>query len=248
MSISHFYWACNHVQKYLQGHLNIFHFTIIREAIIHLEILGFYFSLEWVLSQPCLDKRIAWFTVNPARSIVSQKRREVNAAPAGVIWAYCAKRDENLFICLSQLGLSFLSFTFKRSLTGVQVSKGESDYSGVGSGFGSQWARVMLAIFLSVLYKSYQNLERPDLYRIWVKSTKANSTINTSFCTCLLCPSRMLILGSGWWPQQCHTFSTKSSDTEGRRKGFQQDWGKVKMRATPLGDNQDDENEGKEQD
>lgn len=61
----------------------------------------------------------------------------------------------------------------------MQVSKGESDYSGVGSGFCSQWDRVMLAIFLSVLYKSYQNLERPDLYRIWVKSIKANSTINT---------------------------------------------------------------------
>lgn len=139
-----------------------------REAIIYsskincprrnpeISVFFFFLNWEWISSQ----SHLCWencLSENGSSMDHQWSKRGVNPAPNSILWAFSPKWDENLPICLSQVGLIFCHLHPKESWQ-TQVSREESDYSGIGSGFCSQWDRGMLALlifktFLQILPK-----------------------------------------------------------------------------------------------
>lgn len=76
----------------------------------------------------------------------------------------------------------------------IQVSKEENDYSGISSGFCSQWNRVMLAVFV---FKYF--LQILKLRSVCFRSGQQKQISGLILVTHLLSPSHML----GWrWQQE----------------------------------------------
>lgn len=97
----------------------------LQKCIVPGEILGFCFftgnglSYSHLWWENCLSE-------NGGSMVIKWAKRGVNPAPSGVLWAIQAKWDENIPICLIQVGMDFLSFTSRRILTDTSFQRGKS--------------------------------------------------------------------------------------------------------------------------